>query len=243
MTLHIIETLIDKCVATEEDLIALVARRPRARIQTVNLHHVALAKRSKRFSAVTQSADFITADGWPISSALRGVGRKTDRVTGSEFTQQLFIDDRLRGLRIGLLGASESVGDTFERKLMDAGVNLVFREHGNRKDWIPEVIVAEVSAARVELLLVAVTPPFGDELGSAIYDAGFSGTIMAVGGAVDMVVDARKAAPRAIRNLKMEWVFRLVQEPRRLFARYIILCLPVFVSDILPLALRRFSRK
>ncbi|MBP1232514.1 N-acetylglucosaminyldiphosphoundecaprenol N-acetyl-beta-D-mannosaminyltransferase [Arthrobacter sp. PvP102] len=240
---QLFESLLDKCVISEEDLIDLVAGRPRARIQTLNLHHFALAKRTGSFADVTKAADYVTADGWPIVSALRGLGLQTDRVTGSEFTQRLFTDSRLRDLRIGLLGAAETVGSDFDKKLSAAGVKLVFREHGSRSEWIPKAISEALSSASVDLLLVAVTPPFGDEIGNAIHEAGFPGTVMAVGGAVDMVVGARKAAPSLIRSLNVEWVFRLAQEPRRLFSRYILLCLPVFVTDVLPLALRGLPRK
>lgn len=243
MSLEFVKSLVNKCVSSEEDLVELVAARPKARIQTVNLHHLALAKQLKSFSKVTHCADFVTADGWPIVSAFRGLGKNADRVTGSEFAKRILTDERLRNLRIGLLGATDSVGDKFELKLKEAGIELVFRDHGSRRNWIPERIVELLSAASVDLLLVAVTPPFGDELGDAIHKAGFSGTVMAVGGAIDMVVDARKAAPALIKHLNLEWVFRLAQEPRRLFIRYVFVCLPVFVTDVLPLALRRFSRK
>lgn len=239
-TLHL---LLDKCIASDDDLITIVANTPKARIQTVNLHHLALAKHSSRFAEVTADADFVTADGWPIVSAMRGMNQHVERVTGSEFTQRLLTDRRLQGLRIGLLGASAESGDKFAKKLSDTGIELVFRDHGSRDDWSSTAIVASLIDARVDLLLVAVTPPYGDEVADQIHRDGFPGTVMAVGGAIDMIVDTRRPAPKLIKKLKSEWLFRLVQEPRRLFRRYVFLCLPVFLLDVLPVAARRFLRK
>lgn len=243
MSRQLLNRLVTKCIISEEDLVRIVASRPCARIQTVNLHHLALAKHSPEFRAITSSADFVTADGWPIVSAMMGLGTRVQRVTGSEFTQRLLTDPRLLDLRVGLLGASNESGDHFASKLSKVGQSLVFRDHGSRSDWVPADIADSLTTAGVELLLVAVTPPYGDEIAHRIHQAGFGGTIMAVGGAVDMLVEARKPAPNLIKKLNSEWAFRLAQEPRRLFGRYILLCLPVFVMDVLPVSLRRFFRK
>ncbi|WP_255770748.1 WecB/TagA/CpsF family glycosyltransferase [Pseudarthrobacter sulfonivorans] len=238
-----VELLRDGCIASDDALVELVASRPNARIQTVNLHHLALAKQSKPFSEIMAVADFVTADGWPIVSALKGMDRRVARVTGSVFTQRLLTDQRLQGLRVGLLGATQESGDKFAEKLAAAGVDLVFREHGRRNEWDSEIISTLLGEARADLLLVAVTPPFGDDIGHAIHRAGFPGTVMAVGGAIDMIVDARRPAPELVKKFRSEWLFRLVQEPKRLFGRYIVLCLPVFLVDILPTIVRGIVRK
>ena len=240
------ETLLNiagRCVTSDEDLIQLIAERPRGRVQTVNLHHLALARRSDRFAEVTSAANYVTADGWPIVWALKGLRGPLARVTGSEFVKSLLTDKRLTGLRIGLLGATKDSGDRFAQKLEGTGVALVFREHGRRQDWDPGTISSSLEEKGVDLLLVAVTPPHGDEVGHEIHRAGFSGTVMAVGGAIDMTVLAKKPAPAFVKRLNAEWLFRLVQEPRRLFARYILICLPVFITDVIPTVVKGRSRK
>ena len=76
-----------KCIASSEELDAIALSGGIARIQTVNLHHLALAAKYDVFAATIDNADFITADGWPIVSLLRSRGVDVGRVTGSEFLE------------------------------------------------------------------------------------------------------------------------------------------------------------
>lgn len=243
MSRETLKNIAGRCVSSDEELIQLIAEQPRARVQTVNLHHLALVRRSASFAEVTNAADFVTADGWPIVWALKGMRSPLARVTGSEFIKRLLTDTRLRGLRIGLLGATKDSGDKFARKLEAIGITLVFRDHGRRQDWNAASISASLEEAGANLLLVAVTPPFGDEIAHKVHTSGFSGTIMAVGGAIDMIVSAKKPAPAFVKKTNAEWLFRLIQEPRRLLGRYLMVCLPVFFTDVIPAAIRNRSHK
>ena len=229
-----------KCIATSEELDAIALSGGVARVQTVNLHHLALADKSESFAATIDNADAITADGWPIVSLLRSRGVNVERVTGSEFLERMLSGRAFRHVRTGVLGASRGAGDKFRGRLHDSGLHVVFREHGDRESWVPDELVTELKELEVELLLIAVTPPYGDGIGEELSRRGYNGIVVNVGGAVDMMTAAgRSIAPRWIRTIKLEWVFRLVREPRRLWRRYFVECMPVFAKYILPGYVRR----
>lgn len=230
-----IDRMAAKCIATSDELDAITLSGGSARIQTVNLHHLALAATNDTFAATIDNADFVTADGWPIVTLMRSRGVSVERVTGSEFLERMLAGRAFRHVRTGVLGATRTIGDTFRGHLHDSGLSVEFREHGSRETWDAQDIVYELKEHDVELLLVAVTPPHGDEIGDELLRLGYSGIAINVGGAVDMMTaDGRSMAPRWVRTIKLEWVFRMVREPRRLWRRYFVECMPVFVKYVLP---------
>ncbi|WP_366076564.1 WecB/TagA/CpsF family glycosyltransferase [uncultured Aeromicrobium sp.] len=157
------------------------------------------------------------------------------RVTGSDWLARSVDTQRLASLRVGLLGATPTAAD----RLRQVGIQLVWSEHGNKRDWDPQLIAPALVKARIALLLVAVTPPDGDLIAAELARAGFDGTIFPVGGGVEMVTGLQPRAPRWVQRLNAEWLYRLLTSPRRLARRYLLECFPVFVVDILPSLLLR----
>lgn len=224
----------DKCLLTDADLDAALRDTTPKRIQTVNLHHLALAARDEAFAQTIESADYITADGWPIVSLMRAQGVEPERVTGSELIERMVNEGEFAGLRVGILGADEAPADEFHTMLDEQGVVVVFREHGNKADWDPAEIAEILEDLAVDLLLVAVTPPFGDAIAESVRAAGFRGTTLNIGGSIQMIAGSTTMAPDWARRSKVEWLYRFVQEPKRLFRRYFVECLPVFARHVLP---------
>lgn len=204
------------------------------RVQTVNLHHLALARTDCDFADAIARSEWITADGWPVVLMARAVGIRARRVTGSAWVARVLENRSLEGFRVGLVGGSAEAGARFERLL---GTPLAFSEHGSRVDWDPKELAARLRMHDAEVLIIAVSPPFGDLLGLRIVESGFLGSIMSVGGGIDMAVGLQRMAPPWARKLGLEWLVRLASAPRRLARRYIVECAPVFFVDVLPFAI------
>jgi N-acetylglucosaminyldiphosphoundecaprenol N-acetyl-beta-D-mannosaminyltransferase len=234
ITDELIDKMAEKCLLNDHDFDAAVLDVRPKRIQTVNLHHLALASRSDDFARTIERADYITADGWPIVSLMRSRGIDPARVTGSEFLERMLAGRQFHGRKAAILGADRHAGYDLRGQLHDSGLHVVFREHGNRGDWKPRALAKKLRKYGVDLLIVAVTPPFGDMIGEEVRKAGFPGVVINVGGAVNMVTGNATMAPHWVRAFKIEWFYRLAQEPRRLFRRYLVECMPVFLKVVLP---------
>lgn len=242
ITEEFIDRMAHKCLLTDAELDAALYDTQPKRVQTVNLHHLALAAKDPVFAATIEAADYITADGWPIVTLMRSRGINPDRVTGSELVERMVSSRKFHGVRVAILGSDRKVGANFRGMLHNTGMVVEFRDHGRRDQWDPREIAQRLAEDDVELLLIAVTPPFGDRIGEAIRRCGYHGVIVNVGGSVNMITGTAQMAPAWVRATKTEWVFRLVQEPRRLFRRYFIECLPVFLRHIAPTYVRRGHR-
>lgn len=205
------------------------------RIQTVNLHHLHLALVNAEFRRALLDADGFTADGWPVRQAIARRVSTVQRVTGADYVFTL-IGASTEHLRIALIGAEASAGNTVEAELVAAGHVVVYRNHGRWADWNVGQLALDLATSKPDLTLIAVTPPNGELTAAQLRDHAAPGVIIGVGGAVDMLAGTRRKSPRLINALHAEWAFRLVQEPRRLVKRYLIECLPTWVLYVLPLA-------
>lgn len=234
ITQQLLDCMAQKCILDDDGLDAMVLDRSSKRIQTVNLHHLALAAKSDEFARTIERADYITADGWPIVSLMRSRGIKPARVTGSEFVERMLHSRQFHGKKAAILGSDRQAGFDFRGQLHDSGLHVVFREHGDKANWNAGRLANRLRQYEVDLLIVAITPPYGDMIGEQVRKAGFTGVVVNVGGAVNMATGGANMAPKWIRATKTEWLFRLVQEPRRLFRRYIIQCIPAYARYVVP---------
>ena len=239
------ETIFAKLQATvlpsQVALHEVMTRGQQVRVQTVNLHHLYLARTDPNFLEALLAAERTTADGWPIRARLRSMGVDCERVTGSALVRDL-VENASSAPLIGLIGTSEQTGRAFAALIEAGGGRVAYREHGRKEEWNPASLVAAAESAAVKLLLIAVTPPFGERLASAIRPE-YSGSVVAVGGAVDMAVGATKGASPFLQSAGLEWLHRLAQEPRRLARRYLVDCLPTLAVDVLPGLLADIARR
>jgi len=221
-----------KLVRTEMELDEVILDDRRVRVQTVNLHHLYLALKSDSFRRVLLAADAVTADGWPVQ--LLFPRARPHRVTGSSFVERLVTI--APSLRVAIVGATSGVGERVVQRVRGTGVSIVYREHGDRRSWLVSDLARDIARARADLVIVAVSPPGGEEIAAALKVGLPSSSVIAVGGALDMLVGAQVRGPRWARAIGLEWASRMLANPRRLAKRYLLECLPVFVFGVLPAA-------
>jgi len=130
-----------------------------------------------------------------------------------------------KGYRIYLLGAQEGVAEAMKTNLEHRypGVKICGFRNGYF-DWDTEVtrIVEDINLAQPDILLVAFGAPYQEKFivrfGSQIH----APVQMGVGGLFDFYSERIARAPKWMRLIGMEWVFRLLQEPKRMWKRYIL---------------------
>jgi N-acetylglucosaminyldiphosphoundecaprenol N-acetyl-beta-D-mannosaminyltransferase len=204
---------------------AYVREGAHAQHMAVNAAKIVSSRRHRELQRLINQADIVTADGQAVVWASRLLGAPLpSRVTGIDLMQQLLALAERRGYRVFLLGARQEVLDVAVGRLRTRHPRL---EVAGRRDGYfsqeeePDV-VARIRAARPDLLFVAMPTPRKEYfLGRWGADLGVPFS-MGVGGAFDVLAGETRRAPRALQRLGLEWAFRVAQEPRRLWRRYLV---------------------
>jgi N-acetylglucosaminyldiphosphoundecaprenol N-acetyl-beta-D-mannosaminyltransferase len=192
------------------------------------------ARRNPSFRAVLQAADLNTPDGFGILLAARWLGTPLrGRVTGVELTLGLAQLAAMRGYRIFLLGAAPGVAEAAAAALVKRWPTLCIAgcysgspapEHDEQQRQIialahPHILLVAYGHPRQELWIARNQPFLQVPLA------------IGVGGTFDYLAGKVPRAPRFIRQLGLEWVFRLVMQPTRW--RRIIDAVPLFLFTVL----------
>jgi N-acetylglucosaminyldiphosphoundecaprenol N-acetyl-beta-D-mannosaminyltransferase len=195
------------------------------------------------------AADLRVADGMPLvwASRLRGTPLP-ERVAGSSLTPTLCERAAREGRRVYLLGGEPEANQVAAEKLLRDYPGLVLA--GRSAPFVsapptPEQVAAlerELTQAAPDLVLVAFGSPKQELVIAALKNALPRAWWIGVGISLSFIAGHVQRAPVVVQKLGLEWVHRLVQEPRRLFRRYLIEDLP-FAFELLGGALvERFSR-
>jgi N-acetylglucosaminyldiphosphoundecaprenol N-acetyl-beta-D-mannosaminyltransferase len=212
-----------------DDVLALVdaaiAARRRLLIGVVNAAKLVNMRRDAVLSAAVRGADVILADGMAVVWAARLLGRRLpERVAGIDLMTQLLRRGDRRGYRIYLLGATEEVlTATAARIRADSpGVVLVGCRHGYFDGDQEPAIAEHIRAAAPDILFVGMTSPKKEQFLARWAEVMQVPVCHGVGGAFDVLAGRTKRAPQFWQRLGMEWLYRVVQEPRRMWKRYLV---------------------
>lgn len=210
-----------------------IAGRSCAQVCTVNPEFVMAAQHNEAFRAVLQAAQLCLPDGQGLlwASRLRGHPLR-ERVAGSSFVWHVCARAAADGWRIFLLGAAEGVAATAAQVLCAAhpALQVVGTYSGSpHPDALP-AILAQVHAARPDVLLVAYGAPQQDLWIAANRAMLAVPVMMGVGGALDFVAGVAQRAPQWMQQLGLEWLHRLLLQPWR-WRR--MLALPQFAWQML----------
>jgi N-acetylglucosaminyldiphosphoundecaprenol N-acetyl-beta-D-mannosaminyltransferase len=191
-----------------------------------NVHMVMEAWDDARFAAVVNAADLVVADGRPVAAACRLLGHPhAPHVRGYDLMMHVCAQAAREGISVGLYGGlPESVLQVRERLCREyPGLRITFAKSPPFRPLTPDEDAADVGAilaAGVQVLFVALGCP-KQERWMAAHRAALPCTSIGVGAAFDMVSGRYRPAPRWMQRAGLEWLFRLSQEPRRLWSRYL----------------------
>lgn len=236
------------CEIDRLDMEEVVARCQRqieagepAQHMAVNAAKVVAMHRDENLRRIVNRCELITADGQAVVWAARVLGdRLPSRVAGIDLMTELLDLAERKGYGVFILGARADVLERAVERLRrrHPRLRIVGCRHGYFAEAQEPEVVAQIRAARPDLLFVAISSPrkeyflgrWGRELDVPFY--------MGVGGAIDIVAGITRRAPRPLQRLGLEWAYRLAQEPRRLARRYL-----VTNSRFLELTLREAARR
>ena len=213
----------------------LAARGRPSIVVTPNVDHLMKCRRDPEFRRVYARADLVLADGMPILWASRLLGRRiVEKVSGSDLLPELCATAARGGLSVYFLGGRPGAADRCGRlmrqrhpELRVAGADCP--DHGFEKDPSRnERVVAAVREARPDLLFVGLGSPKQEYWILENLDRLGSPVLLGVGASIDFAAGAAKRAPRWMQRSGLEWLYRLIHEPRRLWRRYLIEDSPFF---------------
>ena len=205
------------------------ARAGRARVYVfVNGQSAMLRRRSEAYaSALTDPRTVGLVDGSAVELAgrLRGV-RNIERCPGPDFFAEAARLASGEGVTFYLLGGNEGIADQVADKLTATNPGLVVKgtecpPFGVWDDAVSAGLVAGVTSSGANALWLGVSAPKQETW--AIAQAEKLGMPVAcVGAAFDFVVGRMPRAPKWVRAARLEWLFRLASEPKRLWRRYLV---------------------
>ena len=201
---------------------AIRARRP-FQIGVLNAAKIVNATHDAALHEALLSCDAIFADGQSVVWASRMLGQPLpERVTGIDLFERLLqLADRER-YSVYLLGATREVLDEVVRVVAEQYPHArIGGSHDGYFDAEEAAAVAEqIGASSVDMLFVAISSPVKETFIAKYQPVMKVPITHGVGGSFDIVAGKTKRAPILWQRLGMEWAYRVVQEPRRMFMRY-----------------------
>jgi len=210
-TLDLIEQIIEKRRANDNTL-------PCQQVVTVNPEFVIAAQQHTLFRQCINQAAIVVADGMGIVWATRFLGAPTpERVTGTDILTTLAKRCAEKGYRLYLLGAAPSVAEAAAARLqvLAPGVKIAGTYAGSPAPPEEAEIIERIRIAQADVLCVAYGAP-AQELWIQHNLARLPVAVaMGVGGAFDFLSGRQQRAPKFMRRIGLEWLYRLYREPRR----------------------------
>jgi N-acetylglucosaminyldiphosphoundecaprenol N-acetyl-beta-D-mannosaminyltransferase len=197
-------------------------------VVTPNVDHVVMMQTNQDLRQVYASADMVLADGWPVVAASRLLRKPLpERVAGSDLVPCLFKHTKTDGpLSVYLLGAAEGVADRAAMIISDRWpsvtvVGTYSPPLGFERDAAENnAILARIAAARPDVLVVGLGAPKQDLWVHRHRDRIQARAALCVGATIDFLAGERNRAPRWVRRIGCEWLYRMMSE-RRLVKRYV----------------------
>lgn len=198
-----------------------------------NVHMLVEAYQNSSFATVLQQADLVTPDGMPLVWMLKLLGSpKQDRVAGLDVLDALCKKATASGVKVFFLGSQSAIlnkmRDRLNQEFPDlqiAGMEpLPFRPMTQAED---EALVKMLNESGAGIVFVSLGCP-KQEVWMANHKDRVNSVMIGLGGAFPVYAGLHKRAPGLVRSTGFEWLYRLLQEPRRLWGRYSS-TMPVFI--------------
>lgn len=201
--------------------VAAMARGPYAYVVTPNVDHVIKLMDGRVEADVYRAADLMVCDSRILAHLARLRGKALAVYPGSDLTADLLASDH--DLTLGVFGPDRAAFDDLVARYPRR--RFTFVEAPVLTPATPGWIAAVDETARADwdVLLACISFPKQERFAHALRAAGRTrGVALCVGASVDFLTGRQQRAPRLFQQLSLEWLHRLLTQPRRMFRRYVI---------------------
>jgi N-acetylglucosaminyldiphosphoundecaprenol N-acetyl-beta-D-mannosaminyltransferase len=217
-------------------------------LATLNLDHIVKLHLSSVFRRAYAQHELVVADGNPVVWLSRLAKRPVSLVPGSELIEPMCEIAAEDDVPVALIGSTSATLAMTAARLVQStpGLRIVlqiapafgFDPEGDAADQILE----QIRDSGAQLCFVALGAPkqeiFAARGRRVVVEAGF----VSVGAGLDFIAGRQRRAPVWMRRLAMEWLWRLLQDPRRLLPRYLT-CIAILPGEIWRALKLRFYRR
>ena len=211
-------------------------------IGVVNAAKVVNMRRDVSLRQAVLSSDLILADGISVVCASRLLGRPLpERVAGIDLMMGILERAARRRYRVFCLGATTEVlaGAVARAEADFPGLRVVGSYHGYFTAAEERYVAERIAASKADVLFVAMTSPRKEQFLARWSPRLRVPVCHGVGGSFDVLAGKVRRAPAGWQRLGLEWLYRLMQEPRRLWRRYLVTNTIFFWMLLLEMARQR----
>ena len=195
---------------------------------TLNLDHLAKIRSDPKFRSAYQRAALVTADGWPVVWLANRRGAKLERTCGADLVEPICESAALHGIPVFFVGP--------ERNSQISAILALERRHPGLRvagasapniSKVPslqevEAVARMVNESGARLCFVCLGAPKQELLADALAPLCKGVGFLCVGAALDFISGRSRRAPRWLQRSRLEWLWRLVGDPKRMAVRYLL---------------------
>lgn len=216
----------DGITMTETLAIAEQAMITRKRLQhvVVNVAKLVNMQNDKNLHTDVCASDLINIDGMGVVWGARLCGHTVpERVSGVDIMENMLKLCAEKGFRPYFFGAKQEVLEQAIANIKQQypGITIAGYRNGYFKAEEEAQIMSEIAASKADCLFIAITSPTKERLLSQYKDILNVPFLMGVGGSIDVKAGFVKRAPLWMQTYGLEWLYRVIQEPKRMFKRYL----------------------
>lgn len=192
-----------------------------------NVHMLVEAKKDPYFAEIVNAADIVTPDGMPLAKGLLlTYGLKQDRVAGMTLLPDLLEAASKKPISVYFYGSTTETLELVEKhctihypKTKLAGMySPPFRPLSDEEEC---TVIKEINESGANLIFVCLGCPKQEKWMHSMKGK-INGHMIGIGGALPVMIGVQTRAPKWMQDASLEWLYRLGQEPRRLFKRYAV---------------------
>lgn len=223
-------------------VLPLIAERTAASrfgyVVTPNVDHVVRLRNGDATLAEAYDAAWVSiCDSRPIVMLARLLGRRLPHLPGSDLTEQLFRDVVRPGDRIALIAANDELAHAVAAAYPHLDIDWMVPPPRTLSDpGAMRACTDFVARSNARFIFIGIGSPVSERIALGVARQGDAkGTAFCIGASLEFLVGRKRRAPHWMRRLSIEWLHRLLSEPRRLWRRYATGVLPLaglFVGEI-----------
>jgi exopolysaccharide biosynthesis WecB/TagA/CpsF family protein len=206
-------------------------------VVTPNVDHVVRIKHNKSLLPYYNDAWLSVCDSSPILALARLLGLRLPLVTGSDLTERIFKSVVQPGDQITIVAPNAEIVGEMQQAYPGVEFQAIVPPYGllNKPDAQQEC-VDFVASHEARFVFLAIGSPQSEKIAHSLAnDSRATGVALCIGASLEFLLHKKKRAPRWMRSFGVEWVHRLVSEPRRLWRRYsyaVVPLLKLFAAEL-----------